>query len=236
MDATSSVVHRAIDGRRFTLTGSLDLSLPFTSAAAVNIRGRQYELTTGSAGLGDELAGAIGLRSFDEEFGFGGGTLRIGHKRDYQASTQLLEDRMLAVWQGQRYSLITQLYGTSTTAMLGALRTLRIAEHDDGIAVAPMPSAGSSFAAPASVVKQVPTLGLLELAPRSAPQASALPAWQGVATRSGELFTDTLPNGDQYFVIAGRDTWVTVLPLADTVLDRVPALVDRLDLRMIGAG
>jgi hypothetical protein len=53
-------------------------------------------------------------------------------------------------------------------------------------------------------------------------------------TRSGELFSDRLSNGDPYFVVAGTDTWTTVLPLAGTDLATVPALVDRLAVRVLG--
>ena len=96
------------------------------------------------------------------------------------------------------------------------------------------PSAGSAVVAPATVVKEVPSLGLLEMTVPSAPQATRLPEWKGAKTRSGELFSDRLSNGDPYFVLAGPDTWTTVLPLADTDVARVPALVDQLGTRLLG--
>lgn len=234
MAADVTTVHRSLDGHRFGLAGSLDLSLPGTSIVEIAVRGRRYELTSGVAALGDDFAEALGMTGFDEELSFAGGQLLIGHTRRYEARSRLVEDLLLAVWRGSRHCLAIQFTGESTAGALGVLRTLRIAEHDDGITVRPQAGDGGEFASVARVVKQVPSLGLLEMSTLDG-QRARLPDWQGARTRSGELFTDRLPGGSQYFVLAGRDTWVTVLPLADTVLDQVPALVDRLDLRLISS-
>ncbi len=92
----------------------------------------------------------------------------------------------------------------------------------------PDSKAGSRLAAPATVIKQVPGLGLLDMTPLTAERARQLPSWRGLRTGAGELFRDTLSDGKPYFVLAAADAWVTVLPLPDTALDRVPDLVDRL--------
>ncbi|MEH0939017.1 hypothetical protein [Micromonospora psammae] len=222
------VAHRAMDGRRFLLSGPLDLSAPFTSVVELTIAGRQHEFTAGSVGLADELAQALGVTGFDEHLNYQGGTLSTARVTSYDAQVRLDEDRLVAAWRGRRYCFVTQLYGASTADLLAVLRTLRIAEHDDGLVVRPDPRAASRFTAPATVLKQVPGLGLLDMTPLTAERARQLPSWRGLRTRAGELFRDTLSDGKPYFVLAAADTWVTVLPLADTVLDRVPDLVDRL--------
>lgn len=234
VSVTSTVVHRALDGRRYELSGTLDLGLPSTSSVRVAVRGRTYELVAGVSGLAEEVATSLGVSGFDEELRFAGGTLLIGRTRRVEPGSRITEDILLAVWRGRRHCLISHFYGTSTTMAVDALDTLGITEHDDGMAV--RPSGGSAVLAPASVVKEVPALGLLEVTVSSAPQATRLPEWKGRATRSGELFSDQLSNGDPYFVLAGTDTWTTVLPLADTDLARVPALVDRLSTRLLGDG
>lgn len=234
MAVETSVVHRALDGRRFLLSGQLDLGQPFTSAVGVLVDGHLHELAAGPIGLGDELAAAAGVTELDEELTFQGGTLRIGHARSYDAGIRLTEDNLVAVWLGRRYCLVLRLYRASTADAVGLLRTLVITEHEDGIVLAPQPGSGTEFADAATVTKQVPGLGLLEMSTRKAGHAGALPAWQGVRTRSGELFQDRLGNGSPYFVLAGDDTWVTLLPLADTAVDRLPAVADRLSLRMVG--
>lgn len=233
--AATRVVHRALDGRRYELSGTLDFGLPVTSSLEVTVHGRRHELVAGSTGLGDEVAAALGVSGFDEELRFAGGTLHIGHLRRAEPGSRVVEDLLLAVWRGRRHCLVSHFYRTSTATAVGILRTLGIAEHDDGVAVRPLADPGSALAAPATVVKEIPSLGLLELTVPEAPQATRLPAWEGATTRSGELFADRLPGGEPYFVLAGADTWVTVLPLADTDLTRVPALVDELGLRLLGA-
>lgn len=228
----STLVHRALDGRRYELTGDLDLTLPSTSSVRVAVRGRTHELLAGVSGLADEVATALGVGGFDEELAFAGGTLLIGRTQRVEPGSRITEDILLAVWRGRRHCLVSHFYGTSTAEAVAALDTLNITEHDDGMAV--RPRAGSALLAPAAVVKEVPSLGLLEMTVPSAPQATRLPRWKGRATRSGELFTDRLSNGEPYYVIAGADTWTTLLPLPDTDLDRVPALVDRLTTRLLG--
>ncbi|HEX2130736.1 MAG TPA: hypothetical protein VHH15_04185 [Actinophytocola sp.] len=228
----STVVHRALDGRRYELSGSLDLGLPTTSSVRVTVRGRMYELVAGVSGLVADVAAALGVSGFDEELRFADGTLLIGRTHRVEPGSRIAEDILLAVWRGRRHCLISHFYGTSTGTAVAVLDTLGITEHDDGVAL--RPTAGSAVVSPAAVVKEVPSLGLLELTVPSAPQTTRLPDWKGRATRSGELFADRLSNGDPYFVLAGVDTWTTVLPLADTDLARVPELVDQLDTRLLG--
>ncbi|GAB3470110.1 hypothetical protein [Actinophytocola sediminis] len=230
---TTTVVHRALDGRRYELSGTLDLGHPSTSSVRVAVRGRTHELVAGVSGLAEEVAGALAVSGFDEELRFAGGTLLIGRTSRVEPGSRITEDILLAVWRGRRHCLISHFYGTSTAAAVEALDTLGITEHDDGMAIRPKADAGSAVLAPASVVKEVPALGLLEVTVPTAPQATRLPDWKGARTRSGELFTDRLSNGDPYFVLAGADTWTTVLPLADTDLTRVPALVDQLSTRLL---
>ncbi|MGB3438884.1 MAG: hypothetical protein WBA97_09050 [Actinophytocola sp.] len=229
---TSTVVHRALDGRRYELSGTLDLAHPSTSSVRVTVRGRMYELVAGVGGLAEEVSSALGVSGFDEELRFAGGTLLIGRTRRVEPGSRITEDILLAVWRGRRHCLISHFYGTSTATAVEALGTLGITEHDDGMAV--KPTAGSAVVAPATVVKEVPSLGLLEMTVPTAPQATRLPGWKGAKTRSGELFSDRLTNGDPYFVLAGQDTWTSVLPLADTDVAQVPALVDRLSMRLLG--
>jgi hypothetical protein len=220
-----------MDGRRFRLSGPLDLSKPFTSVAELTIAGRQHEFTAGSVELADELARELGVGDFDEELSYQGGALLTARATSYDAQIRLSEDRLVAAWRGRRYCMVTQLYGGSTADLLAMLRTLRIVEHDDGLVVRPNAGAGSKFTAPATVIKQVPGLGLLDMTSLTAERARELPSWRGLPTRAGELFRDTLSDGQPYFVLAAAETWVTLLPLADTALNQVPNLVNRLHVQ-----
>lgn len=233
MAAHARVVHRALDGRRFVLSGQLDLGQPCTSTVGVVVHGHLRELTAGPLDLGEEVAHAAGVARLDEELSYVGGTLRLGRARRYDAGIRLVEDTLVAVWQGRRHSLVVQLYRASTADALGLLRTFEISEQDDGIALRPDVKAGSRFAGPASVIKQVPGLGLLEVSPLTAEHAKTLPGWQGVSTRAGELFQDSLADGRPYFVLAGQDTWVTVMPLAGIAVADLAAMADRLTLQTV---
>lgn len=234
MSPEARVTHRSLDGRRFTLSGRLDLGQPVTSVVGVAVRGRLHELTAGPAGLGEEVAAALGVGRFDEELSYRGGTLLLGRARPYDRQVRLVEDLVLVVWRGREHCLVTQFYGASTAAVLAVLRTLRIEEHADGVSVRPEPGAGSDFASPSTVLKQVPRLGLLELSPLTDQHARTLPSWSGLPTSGGELFRDRLSDGRPYFVLATADTWTTVVPLADSPTEQVPALLGGLSVRTVG--
>jgi len=232
--AEARVIHRSLDGRRFLLSGRLDLSRPFTSVVDVTFRGRLHEFTAGPAALGEDVARGLGVGGFDEELNYRDGTLFVAHARPYDRQTRLVEELLVAVWRGSRHCLVTQLYGMTTADLLGVLRGLRIDEHADGLAVHPDPRAGSELVAPATIVKQVPTLGLLEISPLTTQHAGTLPAWQGMSTPSGELFRDSLSDGKPYFILAAADTWTTVVPLADTMPEQVASRLGRLRVQAAG--
>lgn len=228
------VAHRAVDGRRFLLDGSLDLSAPFTSVADMTINGRLHEFTAGAIGLADDVAQALGVDRFDEQFTYQGGALLTARTRPYDPQIRLIEDRLVAVWRGRRSCFFTEMYGAATVDLLEVLRNLRIEEHDEGLTLHPAIKSGAEFAAPATVLKEVPGLGLLEMGPLTKQRAGQLPSWRGLQTQAGELFHDTLSDGKPYFVLATADTWLTLVPFADTDLEQVPALVNRLRIQTAG--
>ncbi|WP_406259542.1 hypothetical protein OH779_00585 [Actinacidiphila glaucinigra] len=230
----SFVTHRALDGGTYRLEGDLDLRAPCTSAVEVVVGGRLVEFTAGPATLGDDVAASLGLRAPDAELTFQKGTLRIYESIEREPRSGLVERPLLVVWRGERHALVTRLYGLSVAEVLGLLRSVGIAEGTYGLALQPSPSAGSAFARPATVIKEVPGLGLLELSRRTREHTAQLPPWKGVAVASGELFRDTLSDGSSFFVLSSTEIWATVVPLASTSVERVPEAVGRLKLRLTG--
>ncbi|MER5704904.1 hypothetical protein ABT023_23570 [Micromonospora sp. NPDC002296] len=202
--------------------------------ADVTIGGRLHEFTAGSIGLADDVARTLGVEKFDEELTYQGGTLLTARIRSYDPQIQLAEDRLVAVWRGRRHCFFTEMYGAATIDLLGALRTLRVEEHDDGLTLRPTPKTGTEFAEPSTVLKEVPGLGLLEIAPLTKQRAGQLPSWRGLQTRAGELFRDVLPDGQPYFVLAAADVWLSLVPFADTAVEQVPALVNQLHVQRAG--
>jgi hypothetical protein len=198
--------------------------------ADVAVGGHLHEFTAGPPGLGDDVAAALGVEAFDDELSYQDGTLLLSRTRPYDPHSRLVEDRLLAVWRGRGYSLVTQMYGAGPADVLGLLRTVRLAEHDDGIALDPDQKAGGYFVRPATVLKEVPGLGLLEMSRLTAQHAKSLPSWRGVSTPAGELFRDKLSDGNPYFVLAGDDTWATVVPTGTADPSAVSTLVGQLRL------
>jgi len=212
---TAQVTHLALDGSRLDIEGDLDLSLPFTSVVDLGIGGGRHEFTAGALGLGDEVVAALGLSGFGEELSYAGGTLRIAHGKVTDPRTRLADAVTVAAWHGTRHSLVSSLYNVTTADVLDLFSAVRITEQDAGITLAPAPDSGSTLLGGALVLKEVPGLGLLEIAARSREAVRELPDWGGLALPSGELFRDTLSNGRPYFVLATPAAIVTVLPLGD---------------------
>jgi len=224
-----------LDGWRLELDAPLDLTRPFTSVIDVGLGGHRYEFTAGEASLGAQVAAAAGVGGFAEEFTIAAGTLLIGRRKVADPRTRLADDVTVATWRGRRYSLVTTLYNASTTDVLWLLGAMRIAEYPDGITVIPAPGSAATLLGGSLVLKEVPGLGLLEITGRTRDAVAQLPSWAGLSLPAGELFRDTLSNGAPYFVLAAPAAVVTVLPLASTAVDDVPALLSGMRIAMRAA-
>lgn len=227
----SSAAHRALDGVTYRVEGeALDLGEAATSAVQLIVGGQLFEFTAGPAELGDKMAAALDIDSFETELTFQGGTLRTATAREYDPQTKLVEHPTLVTWRGEHFSLVIRLYRATTQDVLGLLRTVRIAERADGLTLTPNPEADCRFAGPAGVLKEIPGLGLLEMSRRTKENAAQLPPWEGSKVPAGDLYRDSLTDGRPFFVLAGPQVWATVVPLDDTSVDDVPDLLGRLAL------
>lgn len=227
-----AAVHRALDGVQFLLDGELDLSCPATSVAEVMIGDRLHEFTSGAPTLGRDVAATLGIDAFTERLGYQGGTLHTATKRTYDNQAMLVEELLIGAWLGTKHSLVTQLPRGSTAELLGILRALNVAERDDGLVLKPDPKAGCQFANPATIMKEVPGLGLLELSTPTSDRRRQLAGLDSKATAGGELFADWLTDGSPYFILDAPGVWMTVVPLAGSAAaERMPSLVERLRVR-----
>jgi hypothetical protein len=222
------VVHRALDGYRFHISGNLDLSLPFTSVTRYVVDGRLYELTSGDHHAAAAWATDLGIHHFDDEFAVQGGRLRTTRIAHYDERVGL-EDHLLAVmWQGRNYSMFIPMYGARAADAVRLFHLLRVTEHADGVTVASRDAKRAGIAEPADVAKEVPGVGLLEITALTRTTARRLPAWSGARVSGGELFRDTLDDDTTYFLLATSSAMVTVLPhetrQAVTVASRVGGL------------
>lgn len=229
-----AVAHRSLDGTQITLSGDLDFSQPFTSVVRVSIDNRLHEFTAGALIAGEAWARELGVPKLTEEFRMHGGRLRIGAADVVDHSIQganggrgFVERLTAAVWEGTGYSLFTHLYNAKARDALRVFDAVRITEHADGIVIAPQPDR-ASFTESAVVAKEVPGLGLLDISPLSKQSARRLPWWSGTRLPSGELYRDSLPNNQTYFVYVTATTVVTVLPLDRSALGELPSRLGEL--------
>lgn len=227
MPQLTSVCHLALDGESYAFETSeeLDLSAPATSVAGVPLGGRLVEFTAGSVGLADAVAATLGIDAWEEELSFGGGVLRTARTVEREPRSGLVERPVLVSWRGRRCSLVARLYGASLTRVLALLRDAGIVERDEGVTLT------AAGAGTASLIKEIAGVGLLEVGRRTRERGAELPPWSGVAVPTGELFRDTLTNGDPFFILAGEEVWATVVPLAGVAAEGVPRRLGGLTLR-----
>jgi hypothetical protein len=227
-----SVVHRALDGYRFQLSGAVDLSRPFTSVARYAVDGRLYELAAGRHDIAEGWTGDLGVRGFDDEFSLRNGRLRTARVIDHDRRAGL-EDHLLAVvWQGRRHSLFIPMYNAKPADAVRVFQLLGVTEHDDGLTVASLNPRRAGIAAPAHLAKEIPDIGLLEMTALTKTTARRLPSWRGARLPHGELFRDTLDDDSTYFLLATRSTMVTVLP-HDGETAKVPARIGALKVETV---
>jgi hypothetical protein len=227
-----SVVHRALDGYRFHISGDLDLTQPFTSVARYAVDGRLYELTSGGHDTAGGWTGDLGIRGFDDEFSIQSGRLRTARVTDYDKRSGL-EDQLLAVvWQGRRFSMFIPMYNAKPADAVHVFQLLGVTEHDDGLTVASRNPRRAGIAEPAQLAKEIPNLGLLEMTALNKTTARRLPSWRGARLPHGELFRDTLDDDSTYFLLATPSAMVTVLPHDDETA-KVPARIGALKVETV---
>jgi hypothetical protein len=227
-----SVVHRALDGYRFQLSGDLDLSLPFTSVARYAVDSRLYELASGGHEVAKGWTNDLGVRRFDEEFSLKNGKLRTAHVTEYDKRSGV-EDQLLAVvWEGRAVSMFVPMYNAKPADAVHVFQLLAVSEHADGLTVAPTNPKRAGIAEPAHLAKEIPGLGLLEVTALTKTTARRLPGWSGAKLPHGELFRDTLDDDSTYFVLATPSAVVTVLP-QDGGAAAVPARIGDLKVETV---
>jgi hypothetical protein len=105
-------------------------------------------------------------------------------------------------------------------ALLAVLDTLSIEEQPEGLAV----EAAQLLPATTKLVKELPGIGLAEVAPLVPEVADTLPRWAGTAVGGGELYRDEARPGAPVLVLVGDTAATTLLldgggPEADTATD-----------------
>ncbi|GAA2585932.1 hypothetical protein SMC26_45795 [Actinomadura fulvescens] len=205
------VTHRSLDGIRVRMSGSHDLSRPYTSVARIAVGDRLHEISSGGRADARAWAADLGVRAFDQEFTIHGGVLRVGRTSVADPDTRVADEMLAAVWEGRRHAVFTHLYHARPADAVVFFAGLRLTEHADGVVAVPR-GRRVRRPEPAELVKEVPGVGLLEITALTARTRGRLPKWRGAQVASGELFRDDIDGQGPYFLLATRSLLVTVLP------------------------
>lgn len=241
MTGERAAIHRTLDGTVVTLAGDLDLSAPYSSVVRLGFMRRLHELTSVDRAFVADWAQSMGVDRLTEEYRMQSGRLRIGttavrdesladfpeHHRRAGA-----EQVLAAVWEGRRHAVCAHFYHARPADAIRLFAALQITEHPEGVALVPRTRHGAVITETASLVKDVPGIGLLEISPLNQETARQLPAHHGTRLRVGELYRDTHEDGGVYFVMATPTAVVTVLPDEEEA-PYAPTLLDRLTVATV---
>jgi len=217
----ATATHTAIDGSSVVLEGDTDRGRPVTSSVRLQRDGLLRELTSAPVAALDELGFTV-----VESYAHAGGTLRIGERRQVDTTQRSSRVDRAALWGGRHHGVVLVQAEAPTEELLGVLDTLTITETATGVAVA-----GPGVVGPSTrLVKELPGVGLAEVAPLVPEVAQGLPRWSGTPVDGGELYRDEARPGVPVLVLVGESAATTVLldhadgTEADTATTRVADL------------
>lgn len=194
--------HTAIDGGTVVFDGPIDLSAPATSSLRFQDAGLVRELTTAPVGAVDALPFVV-----DETYAYAGGELRIGHRDETDPRIASRRRDTAAMWRGREYALLVIQTGAPAAALIAVFDRLTFTETTTGLAV----DADGLVPATTRLVKELPGVGLAEVAPLVPEVAQGLPRWSGTAVRGGELYRDEARPGAPVLILVGDTTSTTLL-------------------------
>jgi len=194
--------HTAVDGSTVVLDGPVDLAAPVTSSIRYDEGGLVRELTTAPLNAVDALPYVV-----DEEYAHAGGTLRIGHRDEADAALGSHRRDTFAVWRGTAHALLLIETEASSDTLIAVLDGLTLTESPTGLAV----EAAGLVPATTRLVKEIPGVGLAEVAPLVPEVAQGLPRWAGTEVHGGELYRDEARPGAPVLVLVGDTASTTLL-------------------------
>lgn len=199
--------YTSLDGSRVELTPAPSVAA-FTSVATATFTAPpigRFELTAGPRSLGRDLAfdPRIAVQTeVLEEYSHGAGRLLLasgdstpgpdGRHWDLAPDgAPVRESVTFAIWEGERFSLHTQVYGARATALdsaFEALGRLTVAERDDGLMVRPHGGVTFYLDDGPVILQDLPGVALVEVMQLTGRTARVLPRRPGTRVSGGELF------------------------------------------------
>lgn len=200
----AEVVHTALDGSRVRVTAPYELDAPGSTAFVVADGGSfRQEFGSGDLILGELVASAHGI-NLNEEYAFQGGRLRIGSTEKYDEQVRLRYTVRLGVWEGQRYSVKTLIFGGTSTDLIGLYDLFDIRETSTGVILDPRQPrirlVREGRGAP-DIIKPIGGVGLATVFKLTPTAARTIPPWAGKPVRGGELFVRNANIPDRLFLV-----------------------------------
>ncbi len=198
----ASATHTAIDGSTVVIEGDLDLTRAVTSSVHLQTDGTLRELTSAPADALDDLGFTV-----VETYTHAGGSLRIGERLQVDSTLRSRRRDRAALWSGRHHGVVLVQSEATTEELLAVLDGLALTETDTGVAV----SGPGVLGATTRLVKELPGVGLAEVAPLVPEVAQGLPRWSGSPVEGGELYRDEARPGVPVLVLVGDSAATTVL-------------------------
>ena len=104
------------------------------------------------------------------------------------------------MWRGSVHALLLVEAEATGDALIAVLDRLTLTESPTGLAV----EADGLVPATTRLVKEIPGVGLAEVAPLVPEVAQGLPRWAGTEVAGGELYRDEARPGAPVLVLVGR--------------------------------
>lgn len=231
----ASVTHLAPDSGLVDISGEgLNLNHPATGIRLASVGDHHQEFTVGNFELGERIAREGPGIELTEAYTFQGGRLRIG-SRHYPDG----DLARVAVWEGENHSLYTISYGERASQSARMLAVLDLLKIDEVARVSGIPG-GIIFRSREpgrlwfdrgpTVLKFIPTLGLIEIAELTKEVIRELPRWSGAPVPGGEIFADEENPNRRYFVLVSRTAKTLIMPAAGTTDAGLEIALSRLQI------
>lgn len=206
-----------LDGTQVAFAGELDFSRPATTLAEVLLADGKdlQQFASGDLMFGEWSAREVGVTQWEEEYSYQHGILRIGGAVIVDQFTGSRRLAQMGTWEGQNFSLKTQVIGGKPADVLRYFEALEVLEEDLGIRVTPRAGAGFSRDDPhvPRILKVIPGLGTVIARQLTESLKQNKPSWDGLRVAGGELYR--IGSGERIsLTLLGESAQVTIVPHA----------------------
>lgn len=208
-DRVTQARHGTATGGRVTISlPGFALGRPATSHAIGLIGDERQEFVTGIRRFAGWAAREGAGVALDLSYTMTGGTLRAGTTSAPGAPN---ESHTAVAWTGRRWSLYMFSASATPETLIDVLGLVDLDEERDGLVVRPR-HRELRWEAPAQLTKEIPELGLLDVAAMHGAIRRRIPRWAGTRARGGEVYVDRSNPDQTVYTVANETSATRVLP------------------------